>query len=178
MKDEDFLVQDDDWRLKYYNGELNNCCFKHQKYSEYQPEKITKYSHEHCYFCWQRIGIRAVPGEIDADGWVTIDCPHTEWLCNECFHDLKNKLKFQEKQWPITKWNWTSEKGNPSGLPLWQNGRGRVISTCRRFVCQFIHFSFGIPVKPLSQTIRPSSRESAFGSVHPEREENRWSYAY
>jgi len=97
MKDEDFLVQDDDWRLKYYNGELNNCCFKHQKYSEYQPEKITKYSHEHCYFCWQRIGIRAVPGEIDADGWVTIDCPHTEWLCNECFHDLKNKLNFQEK---------------------------------------------------------------------------------
>lgn len=97
MKNTGFLVQDDDWRLRYYHGELDNHCFKHQKFSEFHPEKITKNSHEHCYFCWKRIGIRAIHGEIDADGWVTTDCPGTEWLCNECFCDLKNKLNLQEE---------------------------------------------------------------------------------
>jgi len=115
-------VQEPDWRLSEYQGELNQLHFRHCRYADFLAEqaraeqseartrkhgrllgwyealcaeKKRKNAHEHCWFCWQCIGPCAVEGKIEEDGYVTLERSESAWLCNRCFQDFHEQFHFQ-----------------------------------------------------------------------------------
>ncbi len=84
-----------DWRISRYHGELNNLHFQHFRFSDFLSLYQMNSTHEHCWFCWQRIGPHTINGEVEEDGYVTTEYSCIVWLCNSCFRDFHKTFNLQ-----------------------------------------------------------------------------------
>ena len=63
-----------------------------QRGEEYlEGEKIQHFWHEHCEFCWEK-----ATTDKECVFYCTKDMRY--WVCQECFHDLKNSFGWVEKE--------------------------------------------------------------------------------
>lgn len=92
-KDKEKAMQQDDWRLCWYNGELDGKTFEYKRF-------VTQGSndHEHCVFCMQKITDLDIP-DVEREGYCALNSErNTEyWVCKECFDDFAEKFDFRIK---------------------------------------------------------------------------------
>ena len=88
------------WNIAYRDKnefyiKVEECAKNHVKKThnghEYlEGEKIQYFWHEHCDFCWEK-----AMTDIICTFYCTKDMNH--WICETCFHDFKDKFKWEEK---------------------------------------------------------------------------------
>ena len=74
-----------DWRLenvKLYKGARGR--FQRKQYIQFSET----WDHDHCIGCWAKFAEFERP-DIQHEGYVNAD---TEWVCQSCFHDLKDEM--------------------------------------------------------------------------------------
>ena len=74
----------DDWRL---NNQINYLFGQKIKKIKFVETDLS--DHEHCSFCWEKIG--AEKDQLN-EGYCTMDGRH--WICEVCFEDFKNTFQW------------------------------------------------------------------------------------
>lgn len=78
----------DDWRNRGQESFLQGATLHSADYTAPSEE----WTHDHCEFCWATFSEDPAPDEFPR-GYTTSDCRH--WICQECFHDLKDIFSWQ-----------------------------------------------------------------------------------
>jgi hypothetical protein len=74
-----------DWRFRGQERDLVGSRLRHTPYRAPSPS----WDHDHCAFCWRKL---AEQGDAARAGWQTED--ERQWICDECFADLREPLGF------------------------------------------------------------------------------------
>lgn len=87
------MAKNKDWRLLAYNGHLDGETFTFKKFIS-----TDKNDHEHCEFCWKKItDLQLEHEDCAAEGYCCFNSKtkQTNWVCQECFKDFKDKFHFK-----------------------------------------------------------------------------------
>ena len=82
------MITQDDWRLNGLETYMQGVPLVYQPWKPADPRN----DHDHCVFCWAKFAKYA--GCLH-EGYATEDREY--WLCNECFHDFKERFKWKVK---------------------------------------------------------------------------------
>lgn len=77
------MAEKNDWRIQDQDSYLKGKTFYFHKYEPIGYH----WDHEHCAFCWKKIGTGGIK-----EAYSTLD--DSRWVCEECFVDLKKLFSF------------------------------------------------------------------------------------
>lgn len=82
------MVEKNDWRLMGQEDFLMNAKVCRKRYKAPSP----RWDHDHCVFCTDKFMDR--DGYL-REGYCTLNCDGTFWICDECFEDFKEMFHFE-----------------------------------------------------------------------------------